>query len=54
MPLSRKWVSRNAGHNWRGDNSKGIRELGMTYRPVEDSLIEMFEFMRERKLFDER
>ena len=52
--FTRKWVSRNVGHNWRGDNSKGIRELGMTYRPVEDSLIEMFEFMRERKLFDER
>lgn len=50
--FTRKWVSRNVGHHWRGDNSKAIRELGMTYRPVEDALIEMFEYMREKKLVD--
>ena len=50
--FTRKWVSRNVGHAWRGDNSKAIRELGMTYRPVEDSFIEMFQYMRDVKLVD--
>ncbi len=50
--FTRKWVSRNVGHHWRGDNSKAIRELGMTYRPVEDALIEMFQFMRDAELVD--
>jgi dihydroflavonol-4-reductase len=43
--LSRKMVSRNMGHPWKVDNSKGRFELGITYRPVEDSITEMFEQM---------
>ena len=50
--FTRKWVSRNVGYHWRGDNSKAIRELGMTYRSVEDALIEMFDYMRDNKLVD--
>lgn len=48
--FTRKWVSRNVGHNWRGDNSKAIRELGLEYRSVEDALVEMFQNVRDAGL----
>ena len=41
--LTRKWVSRNVNLPWIGDNSKGVRELGMQYRPMEDSMIDFFQ-----------
>ncbi|MFK7927996.1 MAG: NAD-dependent epimerase/dehydratase family protein [Myxococcota bacterium] len=41
--LTRTYVSRNIGWPWKGDNSKSIRELGMTYRPLEDTLGEFFQ-----------
>ena len=43
--LTRKIVSRNVGHPFRADHSKSVRELGITYRPLEESLIEMFQQM---------
>lgn len=48
--FARKWVSRNVGHNWRGDNSKGIRELGMSYMPVETSIQDMVQNMIDQGL----
>ena len=45
--LSRKYISRNMGHPWRGDNSKSINELGMKYRPIENSVIAMYQQMIE-------
>ena len=41
--LTRKIVMRNVGVPFRADNSKGIRELGMRYRPAEESLREFFQ-----------
>jgi nucleoside-diphosphate-sugar epimerase len=41
--LTRKIVTRNVGHPWRADNSKSSRELGISYRPLETSLTEMFQ-----------
>ena len=41
--LSRRMVSRNMGQPWKVDNSKGIRQLDMKYRPVEESITEMFD-----------
>lgn len=41
--MSRKIVARNVGHPWRADHSKSVHELGMTYRPLETSLIDMFQ-----------
>lgn len=40
---TRKFIERNIGFPFRADNSKGIRELGMHYRPLETSLTEMFQ-----------
>ena len=41
--MTRKIVTRNVGHKFLADNSKGIRELGLRYRPAEESLKEFFQ-----------
>jgi nucleoside-diphosphate-sugar epimerase len=41
--LTRKYISRNVGIPWKGDNSKSIKELGMTYRPMQESMVEFFQ-----------
>lgn len=49
--LTRKLVANNVGIEWHGDNSKGKRELDMTYRPLKTSMEEMFEQMIEAGYF---
>ena len=41
--LTREYVSRNVGLPWKADNSKSVRELGMTYRPLEESMTDFFQ-----------
>jgi dihydroflavonol-4-reductase len=43
--LPGKIVSRNVNVPWKADNGKSIRELGVSYRPLEESLNEMFQQM---------
>jgi nucleoside-diphosphate-sugar epimerase len=43
--LNRKYISRNINLPWRADNSKGIKELGLSYRPLEETVIDFFEFL---------
>jgi len=50
--MTRKMVRRNMGLPWRADASKGVRELGLTYRPLEPTLIEMFEQVAATGAFD--
>ncbi len=45
--VTRKIIRLNAGLPWRCDNSKGKRELGLSYRPLETTLIEFFEQLIE-------
>ena len=40
--LTRKVVQRNVDIAWNADNSKSIRELGITYRPMAESMNDMF------------
>ncbi len=40
--FSRKFVSRNVNVPWRADNSKAVRELGLTYRPMKQTMEDMF------------
>ncbi len=42
---TRKMIRRNVGLPWKGDNSKGVRELGITYRPLEETIVEFFQQM---------
>ena len=43
--MTRKMVGRNVNHSWRADNSKSLRELGMQYRPLEESMVDFFQQM---------
>jgi nucleoside-diphosphate-sugar epimerase len=43
--LTRKIVSRNIGYDFIADNSKSIAALGMSYRPMEETLIEFFQHL---------
>lgn len=47
--MSRKEVSRNIGHPWIANNSKGKQELGMTYRPLDIAINEMFQQLIDSK-----
>ncbi|MFT5779868.1 MAG: nucleoside-diphosphate-sugar epimerase [Crocinitomicaceae bacterium] len=41
--MKRKEVKLNVGYPWKADNSKGINELGMKYRPLEETITEFFQ-----------
>ena len=49
--VTRTFVSRNVGVPWRADNSKGRRELGVTYRPLKTSMEDMFQQMIDAGAF---
>jgi nucleoside-diphosphate-sugar epimerase len=44
---TRKMITRNVDLPWIGDNSKGRRELGLSYRPMQESMSEFFQQMVE-------
>ncbi|MEM9439629.1 MAG: diaminohydroxyphosphoribosylaminopyrimidine deaminase, partial [Pseudomonadota bacterium] len=52
--MTRAIVSKNVDVAWRADNSKAIRELGMSYRPLKQSMEEMFQQMLEAGMIDAR
>ncbi len=41
--LTRKFVARNVGYPWKGDNSKSIEELGMKYRSLSQTMNDFFQ-----------
>lgn len=43
--ISRKFVSRNLGYEWKADNSKSIKDLNMNYRPLNETLRDFFQQM---------
>lgn len=49
--MTRKMVSLNVNVPWRADNSKSTSELGVTYRPLETTLNEMFQQMIDNSAF---
>jgi dihydroflavonol-4-reductase len=42
---TRRMIARNVGLPWKGDNSKSVRELGMTYRPLKETIEDFFQQM---------
>ncbi|NTU68874.1 MAG: NAD-dependent epimerase/dehydratase family protein [Chlorobiaceae bacterium] len=40
---TRKMIARNVNIPWIGDNSRGVRELGLAYRPLQESMVEHFQ-----------
>lgn len=49
--LTRNFVSRNANVPWRADNAKSREKLGVTYRPMQITMTEMFEYMVAQRYF---
>lgn len=51
-PLTtRKVIARNVDIEWHGDNTKSIKALGVGYRPLQDTMEDMFAFMIEAGYF---
>jgi len=50
--LTRRFVSRNVGHAWHADNRKSREALGIRYRPLQESMNDMFAQMIEAGYFD--
>ena len=40
--MKRKEVSLNVGYPWKANNSKGVKELGLNYRPLSETIVEFF------------
>jgi dihydroflavonol-4-reductase len=49
--MTRKSVSLNINLPWKGDNSKSKRELGMSYRPLEETIVDFFQQMVDAGTF---
>lgn len=45
--MTRKMIALNVDMPWRADNGKSVRELGMSYRPVKESINDFFGQMIE-------
>ncbi len=50
--LSRKMISRNMNYPWKVDNSKSKKELGIKYRPFDESIHDFFLQMIDSGVFD--
>ena len=48
--IERKFVSNNAGYPIHLDNAKSVRELGIKYRPLKESLLEFFQSLIDNKM----
>ncbi len=48
--LTRKYISRNIGYPFVADNSKSIKELKINYRPLSESINEMFQQLIDAKI----
>ena len=49
---TRKAISLNVGLPWKGDNSKGIRELSLSYRPLDETVIDFFQQLVDGGTFE--
>ncbi|OIK04824.1 NAD-dependent epimerase/dehydratase family protein [Streptomyces monashensis] len=47
--LTQDYISKHLGIRFRVDNSRGIRELGLTYRPLEETLLDHYESRRAHR-----
>ena len=43
--MTRKVIARNVDLPWHADNAKSVRDLGMSYRPLNESVNEFFQQM---------
>ncbi len=50
--LTRKMINLNVNHPFKADNSKSIRELGMNYRSLDESMVDFFQQLIDTGVFD--
>lgn len=48
--FSRRFIRNNVNHSWKADNSKSKRALGMSYRPLKETMVDSFEALVEHEL----
>jgi dihydroflavonol-4-reductase len=49
--MTRKVIAKNMGYSWKADNSKSTEKLGIEYRSLKSSIIEMFQQMIDEGSF---
>ena len=52
--MTRKIISQNVNLPWKADNRKSIRELGMSYRPLEESMVDFVQQMVDNGLVTQK
>lgn len=52
--MPRKMVAKNIGYPWKVDNSKGVKELGMNYRPMKETINDFFEHLIEEGVINKK
>lgn len=50
--FTRKMISRNIGYPWRADNSKSKEKLKVSYRPMQETVIDFFEQLQSSGAFN--
>jgi len=48
--ITRKFIRNNVNIIWKADNSKGRKELNMSYRPLQETLLDSFQDMIDHQL----
>lgn len=48
--LERKYIARNVNHKFTADNSKAVKELGLSFKPLDQTMVESFDVLVENKL----
>lgn len=52
--LSRRMIKNNVNVEWRADNSKSKKELGASYRPLQETMEDSFQFLIESGLISKK
>lgn len=52
--FSRKFVSKNVGHKFNADNSYSKEDLGLEYRPLEETLVDHFQQILDDGLIEKK
>ena len=48
--ITRDFVKKNVNVAWKADNSKSIRELQVSYRSLEETMVDSFQVMIDHNL----
>ena len=49
--FTRRYIRENVNHEWKADNSKAKRELGLEYRPLEETMVDGFQGLIDAGVF---